>query len=75
MKQREHEDRTFEDPNFKIGDARKAIVKIFELAGLPTPPLRLAMGLDAVSKIRAQVSQLSGELEAYQGWSSDLLEG
>ncbi|KIP03346.1 hypothetical protein PHLGIDRAFT_20262 [Phlebiopsis gigantea 11061_1 CR5-6] len=74
VKQREHEDQTFEDPNYKIGDVRKAVEKIFELAGLPTPPLRLAMGLDAVSKIRSQIAQLGDELEAYEGWSSDLLE-
>ncbi|KAI0086341.1 hypothetical protein BDY19DRAFT_908321 [Irpex rosettiformis] len=63
-----------EKPETKLGDTIKFAEKIWELAALPNPPLRLPLGQDAVGFVEDQLKLVSTDLEAYRSWSSDLME-
>lgn len=59
--------------NLKLpGDVNKAIVKIYELAGLDNPPLRLPLGKDVVSSLKAQIASLTDTVDKYESWSENL---
>lgn len=57
----------------KLGDASKAVKRIYELAALPEPPMRLILGQDGIRYIRAQQQKITSDLEKYESWSTDLL--
>lgn len=73
-KQRALEEVAYDDPTNKIGDMDKAVEKIWDLSTLTKPPLRLPLGKDSVAEIRAQLQNITVDLDAYEGWSEDLLE-
>ena len=54
------------------GDLRKAVAKIYALAGLEDPPMRLPLGKDAVKGIRDQIASVAAEVDKYESWSDDL---
>ena len=56
------------------GDTAKAARKIYELSLLPSPPMRLAMGRDALTNIRRQIQMVTDDIDKYETWSKDLLE-
>ncbi|KAI0029370.1 hypothetical protein K488DRAFT_80217 [Vararia minispora EC-137] len=55
---------------------RKSVAKyaaqVFRLAQLDEPPLRLALGDDALAAMRGKVEQLVKEMDDYAIWSADL---
>ncbi|TCD70179.1 hypothetical protein EIP91_004649 [Steccherinum ochraceum] len=54
------------------GDPVKAVAKFYELAQLPEPPMRLALGKDAIYMGRAHIANLTKDLDAMESWSEDL---
>lgn len=61
-------------PETKMGDPQKFAEKIWQLLALPDPPLRLPLGPDAVDLIEGQLKRISSDVDAYKGWSADVLE-
>ncbi|KAI0671224.1 NAD-P-binding protein [Trametes maxima] len=55
------------------GDTRKAVEVFYRVAGLSNPPLRFAVGKDAVELIRKKLSVLEASIEEYQSWQEGLL--
>jgi len=53
-------------------DPSKAAEKLFELSKLENPPVRLAIGKDAVSGVMKKVEATLEQVKAYQSWSEDL---
>ena len=53
------------------GDPRKAAAAILAALDAPDPPLRLALGADAVDAIRAKHERLRAELDAWEARSRD----
>ncbi|KAI0092924.1 hypothetical protein BDY19DRAFT_1045279 [Irpex rosettiformis] len=64
----------YESPDFKMGDTRKGSQKVYNLATLTDPPLRLVLGQDAIDSARGQLEAISVDLAAYESWSSDVAE-
>ena len=60
------------NPNFKRPSADKAVQKVYKLAALPNPPIRLPVGKDMIVAIREEVSQLTSATETFESWSEDL---
>ena len=60
--------------SMKLGDPNKAIKKIWELAELPEPPLRLVLGKDALRYAREQQHVVKADFDKYESWSDDLQE-
>ena len=61
------------DPNYVLpGDLNKGVAKIYELACLQNPPLRLPLGKDAVESVKAQLASVTAEVEKYESWSDNL---
>ena len=58
--------------DLKLGDPSKGVKKIYELSSLADPPLRLALGKDAIDYIRSQQKVVTADLEKYESWSDDL---
>ena len=54
------------------GNLNKAVAKIYELAGVENPPLRLPLGKDSLESIRGHLANVSAEVEKYQAWSDNL---
>ncbi|KAJ3486252.1 hypothetical protein NLI96_g4376 [Meripilus lineatus] len=59
------------DPNTGA-DPRKAVKQFYKVASLPDPPLRLAIGLDAVGAIKQQLGKIGEGVDQYASWSEDL---
>ena len=55
------------------GDVKKAVAKMYELTETENPPVRLALGKDAVGAIKAKLASLGANVENYESWSADLL--
>ena len=55
-------------------DVAKAVAKIYELTLLPTPPLRLVLGKDALRNVRKQLGLVADDVDTFESWSEDLLE-
>ena len=53
------------------GDPRKAATAILAALDSPEPPLRLALGADAVDAIRAKHARLRADLDGWEAVSSD----
>jgi NAD(P)-dependent dehydrogenase (short-subunit alcohol dehydrogenase family) len=53
------------------GDPRKAAAAILAALDAPQPPLRLALGADAVDAIRAKHERLRGDLDSWEAVSRD----
>ncbi|OCH86491.1 NAD(P)-binding protein [Obba rivulosa] len=53
-------------------DARKAVLKLYELVDLPEPPLHLPIGKSAVESLRRKAADLSTDADAYASWSEGL---
>jgi NAD(P)-dependent dehydrogenase (short-subunit alcohol dehydrogenase family) len=53
------------------GDPRKAAAAILAALDAPEPPLRLALGADAVDAIRAKHEQLRADLDAWEAVARD----
>lgn len=60
--------------SMKLGDPTKAVAKIWELAALADPPLRLLLGKDAFMHVRGQLESVTTEIAKYESWSDDLQE-
>lgn len=58
----------------KLGDPKKAVAKIWELAALESPPMRLVLGKDAFMHVRGQLESVTTEIAKYESWSDDLQE-
>ncbi|KAH8104677.1 hypothetical protein BXZ70DRAFT_608168 [Cristinia sonorae] len=54
------------------GDPEKAVDRIYDLAGLEDPPMRLLLGKDAIGRLRAQQVNLLADAEKYESWSEGL---
>ena len=54
------------------GDARKAAVKIYELASMEKPPARLFLGRLAIESTRRMIKELQENLDSYEAWSEGL---
>ncbi|THG94377.1 hypothetical protein EW026_g7084 [Hermanssonia centrifuga] len=54
------------------GDAGKAIAKVYNLAQLEDPPLRLPLGNDAVTGFREKVAKILTDVDKYKSWSEGL---
>ena len=64
----------FQDPDLIYrGDAKKAVAKIYQLARLDDPPLRLALGKDCINMLRTKLDELAKGVDKYESWSEDLL--
>ena len=50
----------------------KAVEKINQLSTLDDPPIRLALGKDAVQLARAHIAVVTGDLDKYESWSENL---
>jgi NAD(P)-dependent dehydrogenase (short-subunit alcohol dehydrogenase family) len=53
----------------QIGDPRKAVAAILAALDAPDPPLRLALGADAVDAIRAKHERLRADLDRWEAVS------
>ncbi|CAL1707673.1 unnamed protein product [Somion occarium] len=53
-------------------DPAKAAEKLYHLAHLPEPPLRLPLGKDAVSTVEGRIEHLKEIVAKYGSWSHDL---
>lgn len=53
-------------------DPAKAAEKLYHLAQLPEPPLRLPLGKDAVSTVEGRIEHLKEIVAKYGSWSHDL---
>lgn len=62
------------NPSFKIGDADKAVAKIYEISELPHPPLRIAFGRDSIESVRSQLELLQKDVDASEAWSMSVRE-
>ncbi|KAI0790751.1 hypothetical protein C8Q75DRAFT_806139 [Abortiporus biennis] len=60
-------------PESLQGDPVKAAQQIYRVANLPDPPIRLAIGKDAIESIRKSVNAMLDELDKYEDWSEDLV--
>ena len=54
------------------GDARKGMEKVYNLASLEQPPLRLPLGKEAVAAARAKTSAFLADTVKYESWSEGL---
>ena len=54
------------------GDPTKAARQILRVTDLKNPPLRLALGKDALSWIETSLKEILTELKEYDFWSDDL---
>jgi hypothetical protein len=55
----------------QLGDPAKAARAILAALDAPKPPLRLALGADAVDTIRGQLESLTAELSEWEAVSRD----
>lgn len=62
------------DSKHKIGDAKKAVRKIYEISELSSPPLRILFGNDAIELVKAQLESLKKDVDGSKVWSEDLME-
>ena len=60
------------NPAMFPNDPSKAAKVIYKISKLSNPPLRLALGKQAVEEIRKKVKKVTAELEEYESWSSDM---
>ncbi|CAL1712857.1 unnamed protein product [Somion occarium] len=56
----------------KRQDPNKAVIKLYELASLENPPLRLPIGKDAIGFVKDQLEQVARDRESFAHWSDDL---
>ena len=56
----------------KQGDTAKAVQKIYDLAELSDPPMRLALGKDAIKYVREQQESVASDIAKFESWSKDL---
>jgi hypothetical protein len=54
------------------GDPKKAAEAMWKLSRLEKPPLRLALGKDAMQAIREQAEHLKRSVDEYASWSEDV---
>ncbi len=54
------------------GDPVKAVARVYGLAALEDPPLRLALGKECVSALRDVVRKMGDGLDDYEAWSEGL---
>jgi hypothetical protein len=54
------------------GDPKKAAKALWKLSKLENPPLRLALGKDAVEVVRRQADLLKQGADEFANWSNDL---
>lgn len=53
-------------------DPRKAVKQFYKVASLPDPPIRIAIGQDAIAAIKQQVTKIAEGVDTYASWSEDL---
>lgn len=56
-----------------MGCPIKAASRIYDLAELENPPLRLALGEDCVNAIRGKLTAVLEDLDKYASWSRNLV--
>ena len=61
-------------PDFKMGDAYKGALKIYELSTVENPPLRLPLGEQGISMARSHLESVLAEISKYESWSADVRE-
>lgn len=62
------------DGGVQLGDVAKGVRKVYDLAGMPAPPLRIVLGKAAIEAVRGQLRAVSEAVDTYEDWSDDLLE-
>ncbi|KZV83104.1 NAD(P)-binding protein [Exidia glandulosa HHB12029] len=55
--------------------AEDAADRVWKLAQLETPPLRLVLGADAVRVMREKIAVLNDTVDTYESWSDNMLSG
>ncbi|CAL1707734.1 unnamed protein product [Somion occarium] len=60
------------NPAFFPNDPAKAAGVLYRLSTLPEPPLRLALGKEAVAGIKDEIEKISTTLRQYESWSENL---
>ena len=60
------------NPAMFPNDPYKAAKTIYKISELSNPPLRLALGKEAVEEIKKKIKRVAAELEEYESWSSDM---
>ncbi|EMD35493.1 hypothetical protein CERSUDRAFT_96609 [Gelatoporia subvermispora B] len=55
-----------------VDDPRKAVIRFYELASLPEPPLRCAIGKPAIESMNKKAQSLLADAGAYASWSEGL---
>ena len=58
--------------NAKRADPMKAMQRVYDLAALPDPPIRLPLGQDMITAARAEIASLTESVDKYETWSDDL---
>lgn len=56
----------------KLGDSAKAVMKIYDLAELGDPPMRLVLGKDAINYIKTQQESVASDIAKFESWSENL---
>ncbi|KAI0076328.1 NAD(P)-binding protein [Panus rudis PR-1116 ss-1] len=56
----------------KLGNARKASEKVYEIARVADPPLRLPLGKEPFERIPIAFKQIQDEMAKYESWQKDL---
>ena len=55
-------------------DTRRSVEVFYKVASLPSPPLHLLVGKDAIEATRKKIAILSEEINEYEAWSEGLEE-
>ena len=55
-------------------DTRRSVEAFYKVASLPSPPLHLLVGKDAIEATRKKIAILSEEINEYEAWSEGLEE-
>ena len=55
-------------------DARRSAEAVYQIAGVPNPPLHFVLGKDAIEVTRKKIATLVAEIDAYEAASEGLEE-
>ncbi|TCD71474.1 hypothetical protein EIP91_008854 [Steccherinum ochraceum] len=63
---------SMKNPPGRRGNPQKAAERLYELAGLEDPPMRLVLGSDAIRRTRQQSAAVAVEVDKFEAWSDGL---
>ena len=56
----------------KLGASVKAVKKIYAVTDLANPTMRLVLGKDAITYVKAQQESVAADIGKFESWSEDL---